>query len=154
MINLPTSRKVVAACVLALLLNSSFAARTYSEGSFNHSSPTAVLGLLTASSVSASANGADQKTLPVLRLTLTPEGFTPAEVTLPHGRFLLVVYNKSGAEELNLSLKAEIGGKLREARAKGRGSRWREVFNPPPGRYVLGVADHPDWACQITVTPR
>ena len=102
----------------------------------------------------ASAGGADREGLSVLRLTLGPEGFTPAQVTLPRGRFLLVVYNKSGLEELGLSLDAGAGGRLRASRAKGRGSRWREVFDPPPGEYTLGVADHPDWSCHITVTPR
>lgn len=92
--------------------------------------------------------------LKVLRLTLGPEGFTPAQVTLPRGRFLLVVYNKSGVEEVVLRLDGGDGGRLREARSKGRGSRWRDVFDPPPGRYVLGVADRPAWKCDITVAAR
>lgn len=92
--------------------------------------------------------------LKVLRVTLGPEGFTPAEVTLPRGRFLLVVYNKSGLEDVVLRLDGENGGRLREARSKGRGSRWRDVFDPPPGRYVLGVADRPAWKCDITVAAR
>jgi hypothetical protein len=154
MVNLLVSRKYLAAtCVLAIAAAVSLAARTYSGGLSTHLLPTAVSDVTDVAPSAVSTSGAERKELSVLRLTLSPEGFTPAQVTLPHSRFLLVVYNKSGLEEVGLSLDAEGGGRLHESRAKGRGSRWREVFDPPPGEYVLGVADHPEWACHITVTP-
>lgn len=155
MTTLSASRKYLAAlCLIATAVAVSLAARRYSGGLSAHAPRIVAGGIEGAPPVSATAGGAERKDLLVLRLTLSPEGFTPSEVTLPHGRYLLVVYNKSGLEDVDLSLNAGAGHRLHEARAKGRGSRWRDVFEEPPGEYVLGVSDHPDWACRITVTPR
>jgi hypothetical protein len=154
MVNLPASRKYLAAsCVFAVAAAVSLAAHISSTSLSTYARPANSLSETSgAASVRVSAGGVDRKDLSVLRLTLSPEGFAPAEVTLPRGRFLLVVYNKSGLEEVDLRLDAVAGGRMREARAKGRGSRWQEVLDPPPGEYVLSLAEHPDWACRITVT--
>ena len=85
--------------------------------------------------------------------TLLPEGFEPAEITLPQGRYLLAVENRTGlAEEVELQLHREDGDKLREKRL-GRGKRaWKEVVELVPGRYVVSEAGHPDWVCHLTIT--
>ena len=156
MANLLNSRKYITAlCILATTAAISLAARSYSGGLSTRALPTAVSGVTkVAPTVSTFTSGVERKDLSVLRLTLSPEGFTPAQVTLPRSQFLLVVYNKSGLDKVDLRLDAVAGGRLREARAKGRGSRWQEVFDPPPGEYVLSLAEHADWACRITVTAR
>lgn len=156
MVNLPASRKYLAASfIFAIAAAVSLAAHSSSVSLSTYVRPSNSLSVTSgAASAGVSAGGVGEKELSVLRLTLSPEGFTPAEVTLPHGRFLLVVYNKSGLEDVDLRFDAVAGGRLREARAKGRGSRWQEVFDPPPGEYVLSLTEHPDWACRITVTAR
>jgi hypothetical protein len=86
-------------------------------------------------------------------LTLRPTGFEPPEVTLPQGRYLLAVENRTGlAEEVDLRLQRENGNGLREKRL-GRGRPvWKEVVDLPPGRYAVTEAGHPEWVCRVTIT--
>jgi hypothetical protein len=148
-------KPVMALLVLTLASTVVLASRVYSGRSPEHGSSAPPPGLTVApTAVWPASDNPSDRPLSVLRLTLGPEGFSPAEVTVARGRLLLVVYNKSGLEEVTLRLDREGGGRLHESRAKGRGSRWAEVFDPAPGRYVLGVADRPEWRCEITVEPR
>ncbi len=84
-------------------------------------------------------------------LTLTAEGFTPAEVTRTTGRFQLSVDNRSGVEELTLHLKRSDGTQLREMRVAGGGGDWSEVFDLTQGSYTLSEANHSNWVCQIII---
>jgi hypothetical protein len=36
---------------------------------------------------------------------------------------------------------------------KGR-IRWNPLLDLPPGDYVLGEQNHPDWVCRIKLTPK
>lgn len=89
--------------------------------------------------------------LPVVRITIRPTGFDPAEVTLPRGRFLLAVDNRSGLDELTFRLDREGAGRLHEVRMTREQLGWRKVLDPPPGVYVLTEAGHPDWVCRVRV---
>lgn len=88
-------------------------------------------------------------------LTLRPSGFEPASLTRTQGEFILAVYNHAGVEDLGFVLTHETGRKEREARPpRGRQKKWAEALDLAPGSYTLSVADHPEWMCDITITPR
>lgn len=86
-------------------------------------------------------------------IAILPTGFKPAQYTRPKGRFILAVLNRSGLEEVALELYREAGEKLREVRVPRSKLDWSEDFDLHPGRYILKEVNHPEWACEITVTP-
>jgi uncharacterized cupredoxin-like copper-binding protein len=87
----------------------------------------------------------------VLLLTLGPTSFEPSEVTLPKGKYLIVVHNRTGLEGFALRLERDGGVKLHEARVPARKLEWGGQFDMTPGEYVLSEADHPEWACRVNV---
>ncbi len=87
-------------------------------------------------------------------ITLLPTGFNPSEITRPHKRFLVVVDNQSGLEEITLRLDRVAGRRVREVRRRREEMLWRQVEDLPPGEYLLNEANHPDWTCRITIKPR
>lgn len=89
--------------------------------------------------------------LRVLRITIRPTGFDPAELTLPHGRFILAVDNRTGLRNLTFRLDREGAGRLREVRMPREQLSYREVIEPAPGVYLMTEADHPAWVCRISV---
>lgn len=88
------------------------------------------------------------------RLVVRRYGFEPAQITRPHGKFLIALDNRSGMDNLDLQLVAEHGGESRRVSLSGGKPRWREILNLPPGSYLLTEAGHPQWQCRITITPR
>ena len=84
-------------------------------------------------------------------VTITPDGFEPQEIVRPAGPFLLFVTNQSGFDSLNLNLETEARGKLREKSLPLETPYWREVINPPPGRYVITEANHPEWTFSLII---
>jgi hypothetical protein len=102
-------------------------------------------------SASRSAAGQEEPEAEVIKLL--PTGFEPAQITRPRGKFLLMVKNRAGLEQVEWRLEREAGGRLREVRlSEGRlGSKQYEDL--PPGNYLLTEAAHPDWVCRITITP-
>ncbi|MGH9754156.1 MAG: hypothetical protein ACREA2_15365 [Blastocatellia bacterium] len=104
--------------------------------------------------LSAAQDRPTVSSLEAILITLQPYGFEPTEVTLKAGPFLLAIDNRSGIHEPVFRVDRTDGGRLREVRtAKGR-LALRQVVDLPPGDYVLTEAIHPDWICQITITPR
>ena len=83
-------------------------------------------------------------------------GIEPATITRPKGRFLLLVYNRSGLSEVGLRLDRVTGALLRlhDVRVPNQKLDWRSVEDLNPGDYVLTEASHPGWACHITITPK
>jgi hypothetical protein len=92
--------------------------------------------------------------LEALIVKLRRTGFEPTEVTRSQGSFLLAFDNLTGEDEIDLRLEQETGNKLHEVRMPRGNVRWRQALDLHPGRYVLSVADHPEWACHITITAR
>ena len=96
-------------------------------------------------------NSADR--LDVELITLTSRGFEPKEITRPKGKFRLVVETRTGLEQpVTLSLSEEKKNKLKEYKANGSRKGWNSTFDLNQGRYVLSVAENPDWTCYINVT--
>ncbi|MGH9753596.1 MAG: hypothetical protein ACREA2_12505 [Blastocatellia bacterium] len=86
-------------------------------------------------------------------MTLRPYGFEPKQMTCPKKTFYLVVENRSGIKDITLRLDRVGGDRLHEAPVKKRNQTWIEKCDLPPGSYRLNVAEHPDWICDITITP-
>jgi hypothetical protein len=86
-------------------------------------------------------------------VALLPTGFEPRQITRPRGRFLLVVKNRTGLEQVEWRLDREAGGRLREVRLSEGKLGSSQYEDLPPGTYVLTEAGHPDWECRVTITP-
>jgi hypothetical protein len=87
-------------------------------------------------------------------ITITAHGFEPAAITRAQGRFLLMVDNRSGLNDLSIQLRHEGGAQLREIFAPREEPNWSDVIDPAPGRYLLTEASHPRWRCLVTITPQ
>ena len=98
-------------------------------------------------------SGAVPARVEVQVITVRPRGFEPSDITRPTGVFLLAVDNRSGLDELHLSLDREGGNRVHEQRVSRKKLDWRGAFDLPPGRYALTEAKNPDWVCTITITP-
>jgi hypothetical protein len=85
-------------------------------------------------------------------ITLRPDGFQPAEIKRPKGRFILAINHRAWLPEVALQLDREDGGRAKEVKVHRNKPNWREMVDLPPGQYVLREAGHPDWACRITIT--
>ena len=85
-------------------------------------------------------------------ITITPHGFEPREITRPPGQFLLLIDNRSDLAVTSLSLTREAGPRTRELSVPREEPNWSEVVDLPSGNYVLTEANHPRWACRITIT--
>jgi hypothetical protein len=102
---------------------------------------------------SAAAQGnSSHKALEAEIVTIRPFGFEPAEISRPHGRFILMVDNRSGIGDVELQLNRETGAHLHQVRVPRAEQDWNDVFDLPPGQYVLREAGHPEWSCRITIT--
>lgn len=84
-------------------------------------------------------------------LVLRSDGFHPREIKRPRGKFLLAIQNHGSAEEPSLVLTREAGASLKQIRFSPRQSKYRELLDLPPGKYVLAEANHSDWTCQIII---
>jgi hypothetical protein len=84
-------------------------------------------------------------------LTVTNDGFAPAQLTRPAGRFMLAVDNRSDAAELTLRLNGESGGLLREFKVPASALDWSEAVDLTAGQYTLVEVSHPHWVCRIII---
>ncbi|MDQ3804283.1 MAG: hypothetical protein M3416_10680 [Acidobacteriota bacterium] len=107
-----------------------------------------------AASQEAASGEEDAAGAEALVLTLRPEGFEPAEVTVAEGQHLLVVTNRAGLDEFVLRLEREGAGPEQEAKPPKYKRGWKRLLPLARGTYVLTEAAHPEWQCRITVTPR
>ena len=84
-------------------------------------------------------------------ISVGPEGFQPATLTRPSGRFLLAINNRSGLKELTFQLLREDGTLMQEARVNPKQPNWRSLVNLPAGTYRLTELSHADWLCKIVI---
>jgi hypothetical protein len=87
-------------------------------------------------------------------ITLQPSGFEPNEIRRPQGAFILGVDNRAGVETIELQFMRADGQRLNALQTRKRKVSWREVVDLAPGQYLLSVANHPEWTCNITILPR
>ena len=86
-------------------------------------------------------------------ITLQPSGFEPNEIRRPQGAFILGVDNRAGVEAIELQFMRADGQRLKALQTPKRKVSWREVVDLAPGQYLLSVANHPDWTCNVTILP-
>lgn len=86
-------------------------------------------------------------------IVLRQLGFEPSQITHTKGRFLLVVHNRSGLQDVQFSLAREAGPHVVDVRTPKEQPNWRSIIDLTPGNYILTDADHPEWICHITITP-
>jgi hypothetical protein len=87
----------------------------------------------------------------VVLVTLRADGFEPAELQLPAGEYLLVVRNRTGLDEVNVSLVRENGQHLGQSKVGARQKDWKQRFKLTPGTYLLNETNHPDWTTRVVV---
>lgn len=97
---------------------------------------------------------AERPSVEVLPVYLRRPGFAPREITRPAGDYFLAVNNFSGVPDIVLRLDREQGDRLHEVKVTRDRPSWRQNIRLTPGVYLLTEADHPNWVCRITVTPR
>jgi hypothetical protein len=90
----------------------------------------------------------------VVLFTLTPQGFSPGEVELPAGRYVIAVNNRTRLQEVSLQFDRVAGQRLKDVRVTRGQLDWRGTFDLTPGQYRLTEAAKPDWAVVIRVTAR
>jgi hypothetical protein len=95
----------------------------------------------------ASGQAQLEKVVTIVRST----GFEPNSVTRTGGHFLLVVANRSGANELAFVLKRQSGEVVQQMSAPAGTLEWSREINIPAGTYTLTEANHPAWTFQITI---
>lgn len=86
-------------------------------------------------------------------ITILPNGFQPAEIVRPAGRFILVFDNQSRLQPLEFRL--EQVGKAQVAEVHiGRKIDSTKVLNLPPGEYRVIEVNHSDWTLKLTLSSR
>lgn len=146
------------AAVLAYL-TAALAGRAYSQRALPGASSISVTEAPATPSKPAAAASATQsgpnKTEPFTAriITIRRMGMEPREITCPKGRVLLAVHNRTGLDEVVLNVDRVGGSRLHQERLSSGKADWRVFANFTPGSYVLSEANHPEWSCNITVTP-
>lgn len=116
----------------------------------------ALLLALTLLAIPRAANGQGNphsQIIPGLIVILRPSGFDPSSFTLPRGRFLFGIDNRTGFEGLDFHLNRLTGDHVKEVKPRKGQHDYREVYDLSPGDYVLSESSHPKWVCRITITP-
>ncbi|SRR6266571_5416654 len=96
---------------------------------------------------------AEPQRIPGELIVIKRTGIEPTSITRSTGRFLLLVYNRSGLSEVALTLGPVGGPLLRQVIVPSQKLDWRSVEELSPGDYLLSEANHPGWTCRITITP-
>lgn len=87
-----------------------------------------------------------------LLVTLTPRGFEPSEVELPHKPFLLIVQNRTGLPKVDLAFSGRFVSEPKGKRIPPVKKPWGGRVDLPPGIYKLSEANHPEWLMTISIT--
>jgi hypothetical protein len=89
-------------------------------------------------------------------VTLGPGGFEPRELTSSKNRFILMIDNLTGLDDILIQLYRSGAGsvpraKIHEVSMPGGRINWTNLFELDPGEYLLTEARHPGWDCKLTV---
>lgn len=102
-----------------------------------------------------SARASNSHRAEVVSITITPNGFYPAELTRPSDPFLLQLSNKSGLDEVTVQahrIQHNERSKVLDINMMLTSSKKDKPLKLPPGRYELTEASHPNWSCSIVIT--
>ena len=96
-------------------------------------------------------------------VVLTPEGFEPSGIMRGLGPFILQVDNRTGIEEIEVTIFQQGGnidgptgggsggGMIASATIGGGQIDWNSEYDLASGTYSLGVTGHPEWVCPIII---
>jgi len=87
-----------------------------------------------------------------LLFELRPAGFTPAEVTVPAGKYFLILQNRSGLRDLSFKLERDNEDNVASSNQQQRD--WKRTVQLASGTYMLSEASHAEWRSVIHVTSR
>src|SRR6266404_4524508 len=87
----------------------------------------------------------------VEEISIRRYGFEPREISRSTGRFILVIANPGGKQDLDFSIHREAGEKLQSMQLPRNQRDWNDSLVLAPGRYVLSEASHPNWLCRINI---
>ena len=91
----------------------------------------------------------------VERVSLTELGFEPKEITRAKGKFLFVIEARTGSStQITLGLSEDKGKKLKEVKSHGNQKGWRDFLDLNPGKYLVTVAENPEWICVLNITAK
>jgi hypothetical protein len=85
-------------------------------------------------------------------VVLTPEGFQPSQISRPIGPFILQVDNRTGMEQIEVTIFQPGGGMVDRATIGSGQIDWNSEYDLSPGSYTLSVTGHPEWICPITIS--
>ena len=111
-----------------------------------------IVFIISARTRNSTASAQSKKRVDLVILGLRPTGFEPNEIRRNRGPFMLVVHNRSNNPDISFRLDHESGRREHEEHLQRGKVDWSKPLDLHPGKYVLSVADHPDWTCQITIT--
>ena len=111
-----------------------------------------IIFIISAHTRNSTASAQSTKRVDLVILGLRPTGFEPNEITRNRGPFMMVVHNRSNNPDISFRLDHESGRREHEVHLQRGKVDWSKPLDLHPGKYVLSVANHPDWACQITIT--
>jgi hypothetical protein len=89
----------------------------------------------------------------VIQLLLRPEGFDSRTLAIAKGRYILILLNRTGLEDLALQVSRVVGNgeKPKDIMFDSRKKyRIDNLIDLTPGDYVVTVQGHPEWVCRIT----
>ena len=89
-------------------------------------------------------------------VTLGPGGFEPHELISSKSRFILMIDNLTGLNDVLVQLSragagSVPGAKIHEVSMPGGRINWTNLFELDPGEYVLTEATHSGSDCKLTV---
>ena len=91
----------------------------------------------------------------VERVSLTERGFEPKEITRVKGKFLFVIDARTGSStQITFGLSEDKGKKLKEVKSHGNQKGWRDFLDLNPGKYLVTVAENPEWICVLNITAK
>jgi hypothetical protein len=134
-----------------------FAVRAYNRP--DNGGPTGFRPMLDAPGPTSATGGATpiaaapSQRIEVEVVVLTPDGFQPATITRARGQFILVAHHRSGLSQADLRLDRDTGAHVDQASVPRERAQWSNMYDLPPGRYLLTEATHPGWVCAITINP-
>lgn len=141
----------IALLLLTLLVITIFAIekRVYLTRAQRQTSPAGIAPQQIAARTSKAANAPQG----VVQLLLRPEGFDSQSLTIDTGKYILILLNRTGLENLALQVSRVVGNseKPKDLMFKGMEKyRIDSLIDLTPGDYVIAVQGHPKWVCRIT----
>ena len=87
----------------------------------------------------------------VERITLQEWGFEPKEINRGPGPFFLILENRGGFHDVEVSLIEESGHSRQKVPVTKNALTWKQRLELPPGAYLVKESGHPEWQCRITI---